>query len=287
MPDRKGDTTKGGIEADVALATAGDRVALERVLRSVQRDVHGLAARFLWHPQDAEDAAQEILVRIMTGLSGFRGDASFRTWVYRVACNALISSGRKRMETAGLSFVSFAEDLADGLADAGDDSPDADHALLLEEVKIGCTHAMLLCLDRAHRMAYILGDIIGLDHVEAAAVLEIAPAAYRKRLSRAQADITAFTMKHCGLVEPANACRCRRRLGKALECGRIDPAALKFAPSLAQSQAFVQVLARIRQLEGARRVSALYRSHPEPKPSAAFIVWLRKLADETAAPATP
>src|SRR5262245_8837807 len=189
------------LDALAARAREGERAALEALVRAVEGDVRALALRFLWHPQDAEDASQEILVRIVTGLGTFRGESRFRTWAYRVACNTLLSLRRRRMEQEPLSFQALGEDLATGLteeppaADLG-----VDHALLLEEVKIGCTLAMLLCLDRGQRLAYILGEIMELDHAEAAAVLEISPAAFRKRLSRARASIVDFTMSHCGLV---------------------------------------------------------------------------------------
>src|SRR5262249_36909959 len=140
-------------------------------------DVYRLALRFLWHPQDAEDATQEILVRIITGLAAFRGESSFRTWVYRIACNTLLSLRKKgRMEQRTLSFEEFGEDLVQGLSDEPLADQGVDQALLLEEVKIGCTLAMLLCLDREHRLAYILGEIVELDHNEAAEVLEITTA---------------------------------------------------------------------------------------------------------------
>jgi RNA polymerase sigma factor (sigma-70 family) len=251
------------------------------VVRAVQQDVYGVALRFLWHPQDAEDATQEVLIRVITGLEGFRGDSGFRTWVYRVACNRLLTLRKQRMEQRSMSFEEFGEDLAQGLSD---DSPRLgyalDEALLLEEVKIGCTLYMLMCLDRNHRLAYILGEIIELDHYEAAEVLEIAPAAFRKRLSRARASITSFMVSHCGLANPANACRCRRRVATAVDLGRVDPASLFFACSVGQAKQFPQVLAKIRQLEETRRVAALYRSHPDPKPSEAFVSWLRKVVDE-------
>jgi len=269
------------LELEVARAKAGDRSALESVVRAVQQDVYGVALRFLWHPQDAEDATQEILIRVITGLEGFRGDSGFRTWVYRVACNRLLTLRKQRMEQRSMSFEEFGEDLAQGLSD---DSPRLgyalDEALLLEEVKIGCTLYMLMCLDRNHRLAYILGEIIELDHYEAAEVMEIAPAAFRKRLSRARASITSFMVSHCGLANPANACRCRRRVATAVDLGRVDPASLFFASSVGQAKQFPQVLAKIRQLEETRRVAALYRSHPDPKPSEAFVSWLRKVADE-------
>jgi DNA-directed RNA polymerase specialized sigma24 family protein len=59
----------------VAAAVGGDQRALEQLLRAVVDDVRRIAQRMLWHPQDAEDATQEILVKVATRLSTFRGDA--------------------------------------------------------------------------------------------------------------------------------------------------------------------------------------------------------------------
>jgi RNA polymerase sigma factor (sigma-70 family) len=269
------------LELQVARAKAGEPAALEFVIRAVQPDVYNLALRFLWHPQDAEDATQEILIRILTGLGGFRGESGFRTWVYRVACNRLITVRKQRLEQQPLSLDEFGEDLARGLSD---DSlrveNDVDEKLMLEEVKIGCTLAMLQCLDREQRLAYILGEIIELDHNEAAEVLETTPAAYRKRLSRARASIVAFMTSRCGLANPANACRCSRRVATAVALGRIVPSNLLFASSLEQAKRFPEVLTEIRRLEDTRRAAALYQSHPEAEPSGAFVSWVKKLVDE-------
>ena len=268
------------LELEVARASTGDREALESVVRAVQQDVYSVALRFLWHPQDAEDATQEILVRIITGLGGFRRDSSFRTWVYRVACNTLLTMRKKRMERQTISFEEFGDDLARGLSD---DSLcvefDLDRQLLLEEVKIGCTLAMLMCLDRRHRLAYILGEIVQLDHHKAAEVLDIPPATFRKRLSRARAAITSFMISRCGLANPASACRCSRRITTAIGLGRVDPGNLLFASSLNQAKRFPQLLAKIRELEETRRAAALYRSHPQPKTSETFVSWLKKAID--------
>lgn len=269
------------LSALVAVAKKGDRKALEALVRAVQKDVYNLSLRFLWHPQDAEDATQEILIRVITGLAGFEGKSSFRTWVYRIASNTLLTQGKKRMEQAAMSFEEFGEALADGLSDApltADD--DVAEELLLEEVKIGCTHAMLLCLDRDHRFAYILGEILDLDHIEGAEILEITPAAFRKRLSRANDRITSFMTSHCGLVEPGKTCRCKFRINSAVKHGYVRPKELLFAHSLPHAKQFPEVLRTIRKLEDSRRVAALYRSHPELESSTAFISWLTKLLDE-------
>src|SRR5689334_24847844 len=119
-------------------AVAGDRAALERLLRAIQPRLYGLALRMLWHPQDAEDATQEILIRIVTRLGSFRGESGFLTWAHRVGVNVLLNMRQGRMEAAGLTFEAFAEDLDAGLSDQpvpGETA--AERALLLEEVKIG------------------------------------------------------------------------------------------------------------------------------------------------------
>jgi DNA-directed RNA polymerase specialized sigma24 family protein len=67
---------------------------------------------------------------------------------------------------------------------------------------VGCTQAMLLCLDREHRIAYVLGDGLELNSGEAANICEISPAAFRKRLQRARERIQAFMQAHCGLLDP-------------------------------------------------------------------------------------
>lgn len=269
------------LEHEVIRAKRGDRAALESVVRAVQKDVYNLAIRFLWHPQDAEDATQEILIRVVTGLGGFRRESGFRTWVYRVACNALLTLRKQRMEQQSLSFEQFGEDLARGLSDARlRIEDDMTEKLLLEEVKIGCTLAMLQCLDRNHRLAYILGEIMELDHLQAAEALETTPAAFRKRLSRARASILSFMTGHCGLINSANACRCHRRVDTAMALGRVDPSRLTFATSQEQAGRFPQVLAEIRQLEETRRVATLYQSHPEARTSGVFVAWLKKLLDE-------
>lgn len=265
----------------MARAREGDREALETVARAVQRDVYRVALRFLWHPEDAEDATQEILIRVLTGLSAFRGDSSFRTWTYRIASNTLLTLGKKRMEQPPLTFEALGDDLARGLSDASPPGArDPDFALLLEEVKIGCTLAMLLCLDRNHRLAYILGEIVELDHREAAEVLAVSPAAFRQRLARARVAITAFMSSRCGLFDPANPCRCRRRVATAVGLGRVEPGHPRFATSLARAKRFPRVLAEIRRLEETRRAAALYRSHPDPEPPESFLTWLRGVIEE-------
>src|SRR5436190_24371770 len=98
-------------------AGEGDPAALERVVDAIRDDVYRLALRMLWHPEDAEDATQEALIRIMTRISSYRGEAAVRTWAYRVAANHIRNWRQSRVERENLTFRRFGQQLEDGLAD--------------------------------------------------------------------------------------------------------------------------------------------------------------------------
>jgi RNA polymerase sigma-70 factor, ECF subfamily len=68
-------------------ARAGDPVAMEQLLALHQRSLYTLCHGILGHPDDAEDAVQETFLRALTALSRFRGEAAFRTWLFRIALN--------------------------------------------------------------------------------------------------------------------------------------------------------------------------------------------------------
>ncbi|WP_298362059.1 RNA polymerase sigma factor [uncultured Litoreibacter sp.] len=222
----------------IKLAQDGDAAALEDVVRSIQDRVFRLATRMLADPVAAQDATQEILIRIVTKLSTYRGDSAFETWVYRVATNYLLTARKMIANDPGLSFEMFSDDLLDGLAD--DRTAAAEDHVMLNELRVRCTMAMLLCLDRDHRAAYVLGEILELDHREAASIVEVSPANFRKRLSRARRAVQAFTAASCGLTTPTTAaCTCRKRLPAAMASGRIGPTpspALSGAPSMSEAQ---------------------------------------------------
>ena len=96
----------------------------------------------------------------MTRLSQFDLQSQLKTWVFRVATNYLLDVKKSCVERQKLSFASFAEDLAAGLSPEG--PSDHERSVLTEEVKLGCTLGMLQCLDRPHRLAYVLGEILDL-----------------------------------------------------------------------------------------------------------------------------
>src|SRR5262245_55739919 len=196
------------------LAVDGDRDALEELVKALQGDVYGLALRMLWNREDAEDATQEILVRSVTRLSQFDFRSRLKTWVYRIAVNYILDLKKSPVERMHLTFEKFAEDLGNGLSSEGPTA--AERSVLTEEVKIGCTLGMLQCLDRPHRLVYVLGEILDLPGPEAAQALEISPDLFRKRLQHARTAIQSFTRRYCGLASDSAHCACHRRVPAAV-----------------------------------------------------------------------
>jgi RNA polymerase sigma factor (sigma-70 family) len=252
------------LETLVARAQNGDRAALETVVSSVRDRIYNLALRMLWHPADAEDATQEILIRIVTNLGSFRGESAFATWAYRVASNYLLTTRKRRAEREELTFERFAEQLDEGLApNVPGPAAEVENQLLVEEVKLGCTQGMLLCLDRDHRLAYILGDVFGITSQEAAEIVGISPETFRKRLSRARTRLHGFMERKCGLVNPDNPCRCGRRVDHAVRVGRVDPDHLLFATHPLRIEADAATREVVREMDQLHSAADLLRGHPD------------------------
>jgi RNA polymerase sigma factor (sigma-70 family) len=259
------------LEDEARCAIDGDRDALESLVRSLQGDIYGLALRMLCKREDAEDATQEILVRIVTRLSQFDFRSKLKTWAFRVTVNYILDVKKSPVERLHLSFEQFAQDLTEGL---GLEAPaETEHSLLIEEVKVGCSLGMLQCLDRPHRLAYVLGEIFEMSGPEAAEVLDISPDLLRKRLQHARTAILAFTRQHCGLVSDAAACSCNRQVPAALRAGKVRADSCNFAAS---ASSFQQARAVVRQVDEARRAFAVHRSS---HPRASSIDFARRLME--------
>jgi RNA polymerase sigma factor (sigma-70 family) len=219
---------------------------------------------------DAEDATQEALVRIVTRLAQFRGEAAFSTWAYRIAVRRILDFREQRAAAARVTSEAFGTDLADGLdLDAAERVEDA---ILLQQLKVMCGRAMLQSLDGDHRVAFVLGEIVELSSTEAAQVLDIDAATFRKRLSRARADLMAFMNRHCGIVNGANPCRCHRRLDRAMALGRVAP-----EPTLTSGRDLGALRAELAAVDELRRVTAFYRNEPELLSTRDFVARVREV----------
>jgi len=209
----------------VALAQQGNREALEELIARHQPWIYNIAFRMVGSRPDAEDVTQEIFIKVITNLSGFRGGSKFRTWLYRIVANHVINMKKKKREVLFSSFEKQAE-MIENTPDM--DLPDPKNLpvgldLLVEEAKISCLSGMLICLDRVQRLVFILGAVFGVDSAVGSEVLEISRANYRKILSRARKHISNFMNEKCGLIDKNNPCLCSRKTRAMIEAGYIKP----------------------------------------------------------------
>lgn len=201
----------------VARAQQGDLLALDTLLRQIQTPLYNLAVRMLGRRDDAQDATQEVLLKITTHLGTWRAESAFGTWAFAIASHHLLNLRARSPARHEISLDELAERLDRGLSFA--QRVDFDERVLTPEEKLeaqrtalACTQAMLMCLDAPGRLAYVLDEIFGLDSSQAAAVQGISAAAHRQRLTRARRAVHGFMAGRCGLMDAAAPCRCARQL---------------------------------------------------------------------------
>jgi RNA polymerase sigma factor (sigma-70 family) len=238
-------------------AVAGDRRALDTLCRELEGPIYRLALRMLGHPEDARDAAQEILLQIVTHLAQFRGESRLLTWAYQIATRRLLRT-RARIGR-GHEIDALAARIDAGLAATEPGStPTVEQRVAAREVQLACTQAMLLALSAEERMAIVLAELLGADDATGAALCEISIEAYRKRLSRARAALRPILAERCGLADPALACRCERQ-ARAKELAGIATRRWTHLPVIEEAHA---------QIGAIRRLPAVFAFDPPIAPPA-------------------
>ena len=220
--------TNEELQALVNKATAGDKKALETLVTGVQDIVFNLSLRMLGTFADAEDATQDILLKMITHLSSFRGDSSFTTWVFSIAANHLKNYKKHMFARYPLSFEYYGDDIENGkVQDVPDLTQNVEKDVLAEELKMSCTNVMLQCLDMESRCIFILGTMFKIDSRIAGDILEMTPEAFRQRLSRIRRKMADFLGQYCGEYGGGR-CKCKDRVNYAIQSHRINPLQLDY-----------------------------------------------------------
>ncbi len=257
----------------------GRKGDLEELVRRHQAWIYNIALRMVWHPQDAEDVTQEVLIKIITKLSSFRRKSSFRTWVYRIVANHVLNMKRRGVEKSMLTFSEYGRsiDASDDMDPPDRDGIPVDLPVIIEETKIHCMMAMLLCLDRRQRLTFILGEIFGVSDRVGSEILETSRANFRKILSRSRKRIYRFMQERCGLIRPGNSCHCGRKVRGLIETGSIDPENLQFNRDYIETvrSASEKKIRRLTDLLDTR-CRELFLSHPFQEPPD-FVESLREI----------
>lgn len=220
--------TNEELQALVMKATSGDKEALEMLVTGVQDIIFNLSLRMLGTFADAEDATQDILLKMITHLSSFRGDSSFTTWVFSIAVNHLKNYKKHMFAHYPLSFEYYGEDIQNGkIQDVPDLTQNVEKDILAEELKMSCTNVMLQCLDTESRCIFILGTMFKVDSRIAGDILGMTPEAYRQRLSRIRRKMADFLGQYCGEYGSGK-CKCKDRVNYAIQNHRINPVQLDY-----------------------------------------------------------
>lgn len=268
------------LESLVEMAKAGNKDALEEIVRRIQDRIYGLALRMLYHPADAEDASQEILIKIITHLDSFEKRSSFSTWAYRIASNHLFNTRQRRAEKMNLSFEYFEQTVDKNWPyNKPGDLAEGEMSLMAKEVKLICTNAMLLALRREIRLAFIIGEIYGASSQEGAEILDITPDAFRQRLSRGRKQIRAYMAKRCGLVRSDNPCNCAQGIDYFTKAKLLDPDNPLFSTHKCRSPQKELNKHPVQELDEFGRITALFRSHPDYAAPEAFVGIVKQLVD--------
>ena len=213
-------------------------------------------------------------MKVVTRLSTFRGDSSFNTWVYRIAVNYLISAKGRSSDRFISNFDDYEKLIDTGIADTINYTSNlGEQKLLEEEVKVSCTHGLLLCLSEKSRMIYILGQLLDFTGPEGGEILGISADSFRKQLSRARSQIRSFLTAKCGLMNPKNPCRCKKKVDFLINQELIIPENLKFAQ---HSKRSIDLIDQIDTLE---RSAAIYRSTPQFSTPKDVIKKMKELID--------
>lgn len=216
------------LQALVEKAVTGDKKSLETLVEGVQDLVFNLSLRMLGTFADAEDATQDILFKMITHLSSFRGESSFITWVFRIAVNHLKNYKKHMFAHCPLSFEYYGDDIKNGkIQDMPDLTQNVEKDILAEELKMSCTNVMLQCLDKESRCIFILGTMFKIDSRIAGDILEMTPEAYRQRLSRIRKKMADFLREYCGEYGDGR-CRCKDRVNYAIQSHRLNPLQLDY-----------------------------------------------------------
>ena len=268
------------IENLVEQAKMGNKAVLEEIILRIQDNIYGLAIRMLFIPADAEDATQEILVKVITHLGTFKGESRFDTWVYSIASNHLLTMRKCRAERWQMTFDRCEHLIEEGALIKGDEAfLEAEQNLIVEETKLACVHFLLLCLRRELRLPFILGEVFGIKNQEGAKILGLTPTVYRQRFSRGRKQIMDFLVRRCSLVDSNNPCHCETLAILHVKKRHIDPKNPLFATHPCHPRRDSHAEGLLKEMDQLARAAMLIRNHPRYAAPGVLVESMKGLID--------
>lgn len=190
---------------------------LEVLYKSHGPMVYNLVYKITGNPEDARDLTQETFVRVYENLHQFRGESNIKTWIYTIAKNLCMRSLKKRKSFTTieeLTRLPYAE------PDPGE-LTDKKMAHLAGQVREGCLLALLQCLTRGQRLAFVLHVFARLSMAEVGEIMGKSVGAVKVLVHRARRNLKAFLCANCSVYDRDNPCKCVNLVGFSLKQGWI------------------------------------------------------------------
>lgn len=184
----------------VEAAARGDPSAFEQLVLLYEKRVYALALRMCGNPEDAREAAQEAFLAAWQGLPGFRQEASFSTWLYRLTSNACVDLLRREGRHSAAAGPSLDDEEAPlAVPDTGPGPQEAlEQRELRQQIEAG-----LRAMTPEHRQVLVLRELHQLRYDEIARVLDLDVGTVKSRISRGRKQLRNFLLKTGNFSPPA------------------------------------------------------------------------------------
>ncbi|MEM7183982.1 MAG: RNA polymerase sigma factor [Spirochaetota bacterium] len=241
----------------------GDKDALDKLIKLHQAFIYNVAWKMVHNPDDAHDLTQETLIKVITRLSQFNFQSSFRTWLYRIVMNEFLQTKRKKTEELFSSFEDHATRLHSIETTSLSVEEEFEMKELTKEMRIRCMSGMLMCLTREQRLVYIIGDFFGVNHKLGAEIFGISKENFRIKLHRSRKELHNYMHNNCGLINVQNSCRCSSKAKALKEKGLLNEKDMLFNISYTKQvrDYASQEYETVNELLD-RKYIELYREHP-------------------------
>ena len=192
----------------VDAARQGDQSAFEQLVKLYEKRVLALTTRMCKNPADAEEAAQEAFLSAWQGLPFFRRDASFSTWLYRLASNACVDLLRREGRRQNAAGPSLNDEEA--RVEVRDPAPSpqerAEQAELREQIEAG-----LQALTPDHRQVLILREMHQLSYDEISQILDVDVGTVKSRINRGRKQLRNFLLSSGNFSPPPASKKAERK----------------------------------------------------------------------------
>lgn len=173
----------------------GNKEAFEQLVSPYMNKVYGICFRILGHEQDAYDAAQETLLRAYRSIGNFKGNSAFSTWLYRIATNQALDTGRRKGRHKVVSMQ--------GLTDKEDNPTEIDlpdesagpEELLEQKDTVALVQRAIGELREEFKTVIVLRELEGLSYEEIARVTGASVGTVKSRLNRARQSLKQILQK--------------------------------------------------------------------------------------------